>query len=182
MSKTNLSSVISRRSFLQSSFGVAASLPILSSSVSAAQQSRPNVLWISCEDISSHLGCFGEEGAITPIIDKFAEEGVRYTQAFTVHGVCAPNRTGIISGMYPSSFGSVSMRSKATKPDQIKCFTRYLRDAGYYCTNRSKEDYNFDRSKEAWDQSSKTAHWKNGPKGKPFFSVFNYTGTHESRL
>ena len=143
---------------------------------------RPNILWISCEDISPHLGCYGQEHAITPNIDKIAAESVRYTRAFTVHGVCAPSRTGIITGMYPSSFGGVNMRCKAIIPEKIQCFTRYLRRSGYYCSNCDKEDYNFNRSEQAWDQSSRDAHWKNRPVGKPFFSVFNFFNTHESKL
>jgi len=143
---------------------------------------KPNILWISTEDISSHLGCYGDENAITPNIDKFAKEGIRYTRGFTVHGVCAPSRSGIITGMYPSSLGSSNMRCKAAKPEMIKCFPEYLRDAGYYCTNNSKEDYNFKTPKQAWDESSRKAHWKNRPEGKPFFAVFNLTLTHESRL
>ena len=174
---------LDRRQFIKQT-ACAAAIPTIISSTALAgvSRSRPNVLWISCEDISSHLGCFGEKNAITPNIDKFAAEGVRFTQAFTVHGVCAPNRTGIITGMYPSSVGGVNMRCKATMPEHIKCFTEYLRKDGYYCTNCKKEDYNFKRSPEAWDESSNKAHWKNRPADKPFFSVFNYTGTHESRL
>ena len=148
----------------------------------SSKPKRPNILWISIEDISPHLGCYGEEFAITPNIDKFAKEGVRYTRAFTVHGVCAPSRSGIIAGMYPSSLGSCNMRCSALKPDSIKCFPEYLRQTGYYCTNNSKTDYNFKPPKQAWDQSNRRAHWKNRPDGKPFFAVFNFTRTHESQL
>ncbi|MHC4962344.1 MAG: sulfatase-like hydrolase/transferase [Planctomycetota bacterium] len=143
---------------------------------------KPNILWISIEDISSHLGCYSDENAITPTIDTFAEEAVRYTYAFTVHGVCAPSRSGIITGMYPSSIGTSNMRCRASIPKSIKCFTEYLRNAGYYCTNNSKTDYNFDPPIEAWDESSQTAHWKKRPAGKPFFAVFNFGATHESGL
>jgi uncharacterized sulfatase len=182
MSKTGLSNLFSKRTFLEIFFGSVVYLSLGCPLMAAGGNTLPNILWISCEDISSHLGCFGEKHAITPNIDKIASEGVRYTHAFTVHGVCAPSRTGIITGMYPSSFGSVNMRCKAKAPDHIKCFTRYLRDAGYYCTNCEKEDYNFVRSEDAWDQSDPEAHWKNRPAGKPFFSVFNFFDTHESKL
>jgi uncharacterized sulfatase len=173
---------LSRRNFLKRTFGsvtVAALFPVYTR---AAQSSPANIVWISCEDISRHLGCYGQEGAITPNIDQIAEEGVRYTRAFTVHGVCAPSRSGIITGMYPSSLGSVNMRCHALKPDPTKCFTEYLRNVGYYCTNNSKEDYNFTTPKTAWDESSAKAHWNKRPEGKPFFAVFNFTSTHESRL
>ena len=148
----------------------------------SSRAKRPNILWISCEDISGHLGCYGEEFAITPNIDKFAKDGVRYTRAFTVHGVCAPSRSGIITGMYPSSLGSCHMRYNALRPESTKCFPEYLRRRGYYCTNNIKTDYNFKPGKQAWDQCNGRAHWKNRPEGKPFFAVFNFEGTHESQL
>lgn len=177
-----------RRDFLRVSGASAAALSLGGCFEGLNLQSKtsgkkPNILWISTEDISSHLGCYGDENAITPNIDRLAEEGVRYTQAFTVHGVCAPNRTGIIMGMYPSSLGACDMRCRASRPEAMKGFQGYLREAGYYCTNNSKTDYNFSNPPmDGWNESSRKAHWKNGPEGKPFFAVFNFTGTHESRL
>ena len=156
--------------------------PISYGHAPAAQSARPNILWISCEDISPHLGCYGDPSAVTPTLDRLAAQGVRYSRAFTVAGVCAPNRSCIITGMYASSLGSQHMRCKATLPEQVKCFPEYLRAAGYYCTNRSKTDYNFSTPAAAWDESSKKAHWRNRPKGRPFFAVLNLTATHESRI
>lgn len=173
---------LSRRCFLKRFFGTIAVSTLLPASAQAVHSSRPNILWLSCEDISSHLGCYGQAGAITPNIDQIASEGIRYTHAFTVHGVCAPSRSGIITGMYPSSIGSVNMRCRASKPVEIKCFTEYLRDAGYYCSNNSKEDYNFKTPNAAWDQSAQKAHWNKRSEEQPFFAVFNFTGTHESQL
>lgn len=144
---------------------------------------RPNIVWLSCEDISPHIGCFGDEHAITPNIDQLATEGVRYTNTFTTAGVCAPCRSGIITGMYQTSLGSQHMRCTATLPDEIKPFPIYLREAGYCCTNNSKQDYQFRTPKETWDASSGKAHWRNRPdKSQPFFSVFNFTGCHESGI
>jgi arylsulfatase A-like enzyme len=70
---------------------------------------------------------------------------------------------------------------EAVPPPEVKCFTEYLRAAGYYCTNNSKTDYQFKPPFTAWDESSKKAHWRNRPPRMPFFSVFNFTTTHESR-
>lgn len=180
---------LDRRNFLKAAGVSAAGLIVGGCSDSLGQLfegksvvKQPNILWLSIEDISSHMGCDGEEFAITPNIDKFAKESVRYTRGFTVHGVCAPSRSGIITGMYPSSLGSVNMRCKALKPESIKCFPQYLREAGYYCTNNSKEDYNFKTPKEAWDVSSRKGNWKIRPEGKPFFAVFNFGSTHESGI
>jgi arylsulfatase A-like enzyme len=166
-------------------FALFAALVVTALKHSAAETLRPNILWISCEDISPHLGCYGDPHAITPNLDRLAERGVRYTHAFTAAGVCAPCRSTIITGMYQNSIGTHHMRSAAELPEWLKPFPIAMREAGYYCTNNSKTDYQFkDPSAQAiWDQSSGKAHWKNRPdKDYPFFAVFNFTGCHESGI
>ncbi|KPK44738.1 MAG: sulfatase [Phycisphaerae bacterium SG8_4] len=148
----------------------------------AATATNPNILWLSCEDISPHLGCFGDENAITPNIDQLAREGVRYTNAFTTAGVCAPCRSGIITGMYQTTIGTHHMRCSAKLPAMIKAFSTYLREAGYYCTNNSKTDYQTADLHDAWDESSGRAHWRNRSRAQPFFAVFNFVGCHESGI
>src|SRR6266498_3096766 len=74
---------------------------------------RPNILWISTEDISPDLGCYGDSYAVTPNVDRLAAQGMRYTNAFATAPVCAPSRSAIITGMYPTTIGSMHMRSKA---------------------------------------------------------------------
>ncbi|MBT4012230.1 MAG: sulfatase-like hydrolase/transferase [Planctomycetaceae bacterium] len=144
---------------------------------------RPNILWLSAEDISPHLGCYGDPHAITPALDQLASEGIRYTHAFTTAGVCAPCRSGIITGMYQTSLGTHHMRCRAILPEQIQPFTKQLQDVGYYCTNNSKTDYQFTAPAGTWDSSSGKAHWKNRPdESTPFFAVFNFTGCHESGI
>lgn len=177
---------LSRRQALKA-MGFASFAVISQSRVNAADISkkpkRPNILWISCEDISPNLACYGDPHAITPNLDKLAEQGTRYTNAFTPAGVCAPCRSAIITGVNQSSLGTRDMRCKALLPDKIKLFPEYLRNAGYYCTNNSKQDYQIVKTpEETWDESSKKAHWRNGPKDKPFFAVFNLGVTHESKL
>ncbi len=143
--------------------------------------SRPNFLWITCEDISPNLGCYGDRFARTPTLDRMAREGIRYNHAYATAGVCAVARSSIITGVWPSTLGSQHMRCTTRLPKQIKCFTQYLRKAGYYCTNNSKKDYNFKEPADTWDESSGKAHWRKRKPGQPFFAVFNFTGTHESR-
>lgn len=143
---------------------------------------RPNILWITAEDISPDLGCYGDARARTPHIDRLADEGVRFTNAFSISGVCAPSRSALITGMYPTTIGTHHMRCKGIPPAYVRCFTEYLRAAGYYCTNNSKTDYNFDAPITAWDESGNQAHWRHRPEGMPFFSVINLMTTHESRI
>ena len=148
----------------------------------------PNILWITVEDISTNLGCYGDSLAHTPSLDALASKGFLYNNAIANAPVCAPARNAIVTGMYPSSLGTLHMRSfsgamKSTGriPEGVKLYPEVLRKSGYYCTNNTKEDYNFSLKREIWDESSKTAHWKNRPnKDTPFFSVFNLIMTHES--
>ncbi len=151
-------------------------------SVTLAESPRPNILWISAEDISPHLGCYGDPHAITPNLDQLANDGVRYSHAFTTAGVCAPCRSGIITGMYQTTLGTHHMRCRAKLPKQVRPFPAYLRGAGYYTTNNSKEDYQFDTPADTWDESSSQAHWRNRGENQPFFAVFNFQGCHESGI
>jgi uncharacterized sulfatase len=143
---------------------------------------RPNILWITCEDTSPHLGAYGDQFAVTPRLDALARESVRYTQAFAYTGVCAPSRSCLITGVYPLRLGSHHMRSTTRLPENIRCFPEYLRAAGYYASNNVKQDYNFATPPGTWDDSSNRAHWRGRTAGKPFFSVFNFTVTHQSQI
>ena len=148
----------------------------------AAGQDRPNILWIVSEDNSPIIGAYGDEFATTPNIDRLATEGVLYENAFATAPVCAPSRSTLITGVYPPAMGTQHMRSGNPIPKFIKFFPRYLREAGYYCTNNVKKDYNTEDQEGAWDESSVSATYKNRPKGKPFFAIFNFTTSHESSI
>ncbi|MEM6776230.1 MAG: sulfatase-like hydrolase/transferase [Planctomycetota bacterium] len=159
-----------------------ASLCLITSTVDAKQ--RPNILWISCEDISPHLGCYGYRQAKTPVLDDLATQGVRYSNAFVTAGVCAPCRSGIITGMYQTTLGTHHMRCRAQLPADVRLLPELMREAGYFCTNNSKTDYQITRDqKGVWDRCSSSAHWRDRPdKDQPFFSIFNFTGCHESGI
>jgi arylsulfatase A-like enzyme len=143
---------------------------------------QPNILWITSEDHSPDIGCYGDSVARTPHLDAFASQSMLYKAAWSNAPVCAPARTTIITGVYPTSMGAQHMRSLVKIPRLIKALPVYMKEAGYYCTNNVKTDYNVDLPKGIWDESSKNAHWKNRPADKPFFAVFNFTGTHESQI
>ncbi|MEA3403734.1 MAG: sulfatase-like hydrolase/transferase [Armatimonadota bacterium] len=143
---------------------------------------RPNILWLTCEDIGPDLGCYGDGYADTPNLDALAERGVIYRNAWSEAPVCAPARTDIITGVYSPCTGSEHMRSMLATPHCIGMYPQLLREAGYYCTNNSKEDYNLEKPGQVWDESSGEAHWRNREAGQPFFAIFNYTVTHESRI
>lgn len=147
-----------------------------------ADAARPNILWLTSEDHGPEMGCYGDKFATTPNIDKLAARGMIYTRAWSGAPVCAPARTTLITGMYASSSGGEHMRSHTPFPAGRKMFPQYLREAGYYCSNNSKEDYNHAKPGQVWDESSPRAHWRKRTDGQPFFSVFNSTRSHESQL
>ncbi len=151
-------------------------------SAHAAAPIKPNILWITAEDINPHLGCYGDTNAVTPNLDRFASQGQRFTHCWSTSPVCAPARTALISGLYPASVGGQHMRSQVGMPDHTRMYPQLLRDQGYYCVNNAKEDYNLVEPGKVWDESSRRAHWTNRPAGKPFFAVFNIETTHESRI
>ncbi len=164
------------------------------------EQQQPNILWIVVEDQSPEFFPFyGNEVVQLPNLERLAAESVIYDKAWAVVPVCAPARSGIATGMYPSTLGTHNMRVftayKPTNqpkinipsyspipPDGVKPFTEYLRKAGYYCTNNAKEDYNFQTRSSQWDERGRTATWKNRGKDQPFFSIFNYEYCHESGI
>ena len=161
----------------------------------AERPSRPNIVWISNEDMSPHIGAYGDALARTPVLDRLARESIRYTHVFTTAPVCAPSRAAIITGMHQNAIGAQHMRTTedrvpelpgpylAVPPHYVKAFPEYLRAAGYYTSNRAKTDYQFGVPFTIWDDLGANAHWRNRPdRSQPFFSVFNLEVTHESQI
>jgi arylsulfatase A-like enzyme len=157
-------------------------LAFTSGLISAAEGPLPNILWLTSEDHGPEMGCYGDKLARTPNVDALAAKGMLFKRAWSTAPVCAPARTAIISGMYPSSSGGLHMRSMVSMPAGTKMYPQFLREAGYYCTNNSKTDYNLRDPGQVWDESSNKATWKNRGTGQPFFAIFNSTKSHESQI
>ncbi|MBB6462361.1 sulfatase-like hydrolase/transferase [Flammeovirga kamogawensis] len=176
-----------------------------------AQKKQPNIVWISFEDTGVYLPSYGDSTAQLPTINQLAKESKIFMNAFSTAGVCAPSRSAIITGMYPSTIGTNHMRTgrditgigsrkyrenknvvdrennnvreySAVVPKEVKCFPEYLRANGYYTTNNAKTDYQFAAPFTAWDENDGKAHWRNRAEGQPFFAVFNFNETHESKI
>jgi arylsulfatase A-like enzyme len=149
---------------------------------------RPNILWISTHDINPHLGAYagvypGAEYARTPSLDRLAAEGMRFDKAFAAAPICAPSRSAIMTGCYPTAIGTMHMRTKAVPPPEVRLFSEYLREAGYYTTNNWFTDFQVPTPASAFDDCSATAHWRNRPSADtPFFAAFHGMTTHESQI
>jgi uncharacterized sulfatase len=159
-------------------------LSIFPASASAAD--RPNIVWIVSEDNSKHyLKLFDPEGTETPNIEALAREGITFTRAFSNAPVCSVARTTLATGCYAPRLGTMSHRrlEPAKLPEGLRLFSGLLREAGYYTSNNSKEDYNTTKDPGAWDDSSKKASWRNRPDpAQPFFHMESHADSHESGL
>ncbi|SHJ02487.1 sulfatase family protein [Pseudozobellia thermophila] len=164
-------------------------------------ENRPNIVWLVAEDQSPEwFPMYGDSTISLPNLEGLANDGVTFDNAVAPVPVCAPARSSLITGMYPSTLGTHNMRTYAAwrkineplldslpsyspvVPEGVKMFTEYLRKEGYYAVNGPKEDYNFEKTDGAWDESSGKRHFRKRGEGQPFFAVFNFTVTHESQI
>ena len=146
---------------------------------------KPNILWLVSEDNSLHyMNLYTEGGAEMPNISSLASTGVVFENAFSNAPVCSVARSTIITGVYAPRIGTQYHRrmSLVKLPNNVKPLPVYLKEAGYYTTNNSKEDYNFIKDGAIWDESSGKASYKNRKKEQPFFHVQNFHNTHEGQL
>jgi arylsulfatase A-like enzyme len=163
---------------------------------------RPNIVWIVVEDMSpEHLETYGGTSGKTPNLNALAAESLQYQNAFSTAGVCAPSRAALITGAYQTSIGAHHMRTTGMSANALDAYPPgfksynvvlpegripypiHLRMAGYYVSNNVKEDYQFESPVFMWDESSRNAHWRNrNDPDQPFFSIFNFTTTHESQV
>ncbi len=134
-------------------------LTVLAIGTAEAADQRPNILLIVAEDMSQRVGSYGDPVANTPSIDALATQGVRYTNVFTVAGVCAPSRAALITGVQSVALGTHQMRTgsggpkpyEAVPPAEVKTFPELLRRAGYATGNVAKKDYQFGEPFTIWD-------------------------------
>lgn len=155
-------------------------LALLSASTEAAE--RPNILLINAEDMSPHLGCYGDPQARTPNIDRLAASGVVYEQAFSTAPICSPSRSCLATGLYATSLGTQHLRCEVEIPERVVPLAVRMKKLGYFCTNTGKSDYNFDPS-GIWDAwNTDPAPWNARAEKQPFFSFMTIGQTHEGRI
>lgn len=161
---------------------VASAMVARDADLSGQTAARPNILWLVSEDNNPYLGCYGDTLARTPNIDALAARGLLFRHVFSAAPVCAPSRFGILTGVHPESCAPANhMRATALLPPEIRTYPEHLREAGYYCANNAKTDFNCNAdAARIFDESSATAHYRNRPAGKPFFAIFNHQTSHES--
>lgn len=154
----------------------------------AAQEKRPNILWIWGDDLGPDLGCYGQKLARTPNLDKLASEGVRFTRCFTTAPVCSPSRSALMTGMYQTAIGAHHHRSHRddgyTLPPGVRTITDHFRAAGYFTANvtsalapgakgTGKTDFNFTVAKPFDGRE-----WSELKSRQPFYAQVNFSAPH----
>lgn len=155
----------------------------------ASAAERPNILWLIAEDFGPELACYGTPQVFSPHLDRLAEQGIRYTRAYTTAPVCSASRSAFMTGMYQTTIGAHNHRSHRDDgyqlPDGVRVFTDWLRDGGYFTANiqklpapcdfrgTGKTDWNFSYGK-AFDSND----WGELKSHQPFYAQINFQETH----
>ncbi|MEM1128746.1 MAG: sulfatase-like hydrolase/transferase [Bacteroidota bacterium] len=165
---------------------------------------QPHVVWFIADDLSPIMAAYGDSTVHTPHLDRLAQEGVTVERAYVTTPVCAPSRTAMLTGVYPTSMGALHMRTQrrtsaldqvtepellaiptyeAVPPPDVLPVTIYLQRAGYFTANLGKEDYQFATPAGLWHARTDTAHWRQRPDPtQTFFYIHNDVETHESQI
>ena len=150
------------------------------------EEKRPNILWIIPDDMSAHFSCYGEKLIETPHVDRLAERGTLFENAFVTAPVCSTCRSALITGLYQTTLGAHHHRSgrgveKISLPEEVTPLPRLFQKAGYYTTlsgwpmrsnKLGKTDYNFEWDSSMYDGSD----WSQRKPGQPFFAQIHTQG------
>jgi len=156
---------------------------------------RPNIVFIIGDDVGwNDIGCYGNSGVKTPNIDRLANEGILFNNAFLTASSCSPSRCSIITGRYPHNTGASELHSPL--PENQGLFPEILKAQGYYTAQAGKWHFGggglgpavraFDRKsiskKENGDGGENM--WvrilQERPKDKPFFMWFASYDSHRT--
>ena len=141
---------------------------------------RPNFVWINTHDVSArNLGCYGDDYATTPHLDKLAEEGIRYANAFACGPICSPARTSIFTGMHQTTVGTHHHRSFTRRPDFVQMLPHYLMAVGYNCS-AINTDLNTDIDPDEWAAYQSNDALLARVDENPFFAVYSFGESHAS--
>ena len=146
---------------------------------------QPNILWLFQEDLSPWLGCYGHlvQKGQTPVLDAMAAGGIRFSRAYVPAPVCSICRSAIITGANQIRFGAHEHRSRRGKavlplPEGMETIPELMTEAGYFCFNVGKTDYNFEHASvyQNVPKNLRNTPWRASPKGTPFFGQIQLKG------
>ena len=119
----------------------------------AAEKDRPNILFIAVDDLRPSLGCYGDQHAITPNIDRLAKEGVRFNRAYCQVAVCNPSRASLMTGLRPDNLGvwTLPIHFRESKPDAVT-MPQWFRKFGYTAVSHGKIYHNPTPDPQSWSE------------------------------
>ena len=177
-----------RRQFLKNA-GMTSIATVLSGNLlmNCSKKEKLNILWLIAEDLGPDLGCYGTSHVKTPNLNRFAREGILFSNAFTTAPVCSASRSAFMTGMYQTSIDAHHHRShrdddKYILPEPYHVITEYFRKAGYYTCNCSGLNYE-KQGKTDWNFTPKTkpfagTDWRQRKDRQPFFAQVNFSEVH----
>ena len=150
---------------------------------------RPNVVWIISDDLGPELGCYGYPDVATPNLDRLAEEGTRFTHAFSTAPVCSASRTAFQTGLYQTTVGGHhhDTRDKKPLPEFATTVTSEMQKAGYFVSNgrgEKKAEKRIAKSHFNWVYDAREffdGHdWTQRADGQPFFAQVQFKEPHRA--
>jgi arylsulfatase A-like enzyme len=131
--------------------GCATSVAPEPSSSSSAQ--RPNVLFVSIDDLRPDLGCYGNRDIRTPNLDEFAKRATIFTRAYCQAAVCAPSRASVMTGLRPDTTHVWDLRGKfrINMPDVVT-MPQHFHKHGYYTVSMGKIFHNHMPDRVSFDE------------------------------
>lgn len=114
---------------------------------------KPNILFISIDDLRQTLGAYGDSIAVTPNIDKFASEGMTFRKTFSQVAVCAPSRASLMTGLRPDStrVWHLGDKFRQINPNTVT-MPQYFSKFGYHTVNIGKIFHNYMPDSISWDE------------------------------
>jgi len=101
--------------------------------------SKPNVLFLICDDLNCDLGCYGHPLVKSPHIDRLARRGVRFENAYCQYPLCGPSRASFMTGMYPDQTlihrNAIYIREHVPN---VQTVSQMFRRQGYFATRIGK--------------------------------------------
>jgi arylsulfatase A-like enzyme len=135
-----MSDTLDRRGALRRIAGALAVLPLAAPAIlRGRQRAVPNVLFVMTDDQRQDaVSAYGNRILRTPNMDRIANEGVRFDEAFVTNALCAPSRASLLTGLYSFAHGVITngggplyYNQPGIRDDQLT-FVHLLRQAGYH--------------------------------------------------
>lgn len=103
------------------------------------ETSSPNVLFLAIDDLRPALGCYGDETAVTPNIDKLAARGMVFLRAYCQEAVCSPSRLSLLTGRRPDTIRVWDLKThfRETLPDVVT-LPQHFKQHGYHTQSIGK--------------------------------------------